>query len=71
MINYEEYTIQNVMGFKLDHQIEGTKPGFKTVLPKKAIKEKVKTNIVRNYKFFTNFNRQLLDKVVDYKRING
>jgi hypothetical protein len=71
MINYEEHLIKNVMGFKLDYTIEGTKPGFKTVLPKKAIKEKVKTNIVRNYKFFTNFNRQLLDKVVDYKRLNG
>jgi hypothetical protein len=63
--------IKSVLGFNLNYKIEGTTPGCRTVYPKEELTiNQVKTNIIRNYKFFTNFDRQLLDKIIDYKRLN-
>ena len=71
----KEKIINNVIGFNLkadiyniDGSIISTK--VRTILPPTVTVERRYIKDV-NKKFFTNFNDTLLEKLKDYKRING
>jgi hypothetical protein len=68
-------TIDNVLGFNFDLNLtdrEGgtVKPGVRsTCYPEKIEMPSIGDNY-GNTKWFTTFNKSLLDKVRDYKRLN-